>query len=805
MRKIKIHHIKNTFLLLIALGFFVASGVFIWIAQLEIPTLDGFDEKQLAQSTKIYDRTGEVLLFDLHADARRTVVPLGDMARHIKNATVAIEDAEFYQHGGIRPVRTLKAIYDNLTEGDLLGGQGGSTITQQVVKNTLLTKDKTITRKVKEWILAIKLEHLLDKDHILELYLNGNPYGGNIYGIEEAALHFFSKHASDLTLTESVYLAALPQAPSYFSPYGNHIDALEKRKNLVLSQMLKLGYITQEEHDQARDTEVVFEQYGDTNIKAPHFVFFVQEYLEQQYGKDAVYEDGFKVITTLNYDLQSAAETIVNKYALQNAEKFNATNAAAAAVDPKTGQILAMVGSRDYFDEDIDGKYNVTTALRQPGSTFKPFVYAASFEKGYTPDTVVFDLHTQFSTTCAPDDTSSEGTCYSPVNYDDTFRGPITFRDALAQSINVPAVKALYLVGIEPAIDMAHRLGITSLEGGAKRFGLSLVLGGGEVSLLDLTSAYSVFANDGTRNPYTAILKIEDAHGKVVEEYEQNDSQVIGENVARQISSILSDNVARLPAYGASSPLFFTDRDVAAKTGTTNDYRDVWVVGYTPTVAIGTWGGNNDNTPIEKKVAGFVLAPMWREIMDAALLLVPSENFTPPAQPDASLKPILRGFWQNYSEDGSASVHSILHFVDKNDPTGPAPQNPYADGQYLLWEYPVAQWLSRNTVGVSVGSAHINPGMQVQTLSPTSISITNPAQGSVHNVGEVINTTLSYPPYLSVSQIAYYLDGTFLGSASKAPFSSTFAAPAPGTHTLEAVVSSSNYGTQAIHTTFSVQ
>ena len=473
------HTVRNIFLLGLAAGLFVVSGVFLWVATLEIPTLDGFETRHVTQSTKIYDRTGEVLLFDLHQDIRRTVVPLTDISRNLKNATIAIEDAEFYEHRGVRPLRTLKAVLDNIATGNLLGGQGGSTITQQVIKNTLLTQDKKISRKVKEWILALKVERILTKDEILELYLNETPYGGNIYGAEEASRHFYGKSARELSLAEAAYLAALPQAPTRYSPYGSHTNLLEERKNRVLTQMRNEGFISEAEYEEASATVVTFEQYGDTNIKAPHFVFYVREYLEERYGTEAVYGSGLKVITTLNYDLQKIGEEVVAEYAEKNERDFNAENAALVAIDPKTGQILTMVGSRNYFDESIDGKFNVTTAHRQPGSTFKPIVYATAFEKGYTPETVVFDVPTQFSTNCAPSNFSSLDGCYSPVNYDGVFRGPMTFRDALAQSINIPAVKALYLVGVRNALTMAEKLGITSLAENAGHYGLPLVLGGG--------------------------------------------------------------------------------------------------------------------------------------------------------------------------------------------------------------------------------------------------------------------------------------------------------------------------------------
>lgn len=788
---------RNLFIIGLALGLFIVSGIFLWVASLEIPTLDGFATRQITQSTKIYDRTGEVLLFDLHEDIRRTVVPLENMSRHLRNATIAIEDSEFYNHNGIRPMRTLKAVFDNITTGDLLGGQGGSTITQQVIKNTLLTRDKKISRKVKEWILALKIERILEKDEILELYLNEAPYGGNIYGAEEASQHFYTKSARDVTLVEAAYLAALPQAPSRYSPYGSRTDLLEERKNLVLQQMLQGGFITQTEYDEAISEIVEFEQYGDTNIKAPHFVFYVREYLEEKYGREAVYESGLKVITTLDYELQKIGEEVVAEYAYINEEDFDAENAALVAIQPKTGHILTMVGSRNYFDEDIDGKFNITTAYRQPGSTFKPIVYATAFEEGYTPETVVFDVPTQFSTNCEPDNFTSLDGCYSPVNYDAVFRGPMTFRNALAQSINIPAVKALYLTGVNDALHTAEKLGITSLLENVNYYGLPLVLGGGEVSPLEITSAYGVFANDGVRQPHTAILRVEDAAGTILEEYEESEGeQVITQNTARSVSSILTDIQARTPAYGENS-FSFGSQQVAIKTGTTNDFRDVWIMGYTPSIAVGTWGGNNDNSPIVKKVAGFVLAPMWRAYMDRALALVPAENFEPlTPEDDAELiKPVLRGFWQNSNASTTPSVHSILHWVVKNDPRGPVPSNPSTDSQYNLWEHAVNVWASENAPQLVGDSTFIGNG---------DVRIITPVEGSSYAEGEVLHVSIALRETSSITSVEYYFNGSFVGSSNQSPYGLSLIPNGKGVQTIQARVRGGFSGDYETEVTFMV-
>ncbi len=688
------------------LGLIGAGVLLIWVATLDIPDLSSFEERRIQQSTKIYDRTGEILLYDLHQDVRRTVVPYEEISRHIKNATVAIEDDTFFEHQGVRPLAILRAAYDNLIGGNLLGGRGGSTITQQVIKNSVLAREKTLTRKIKEMILAFRLEQVLTKEEILSHYLNESPYGGTIYGVEEASLSFFGKPASDVTLAEAAYLASLPQLPTYYSPYGSHIDDLEKRKNLVLQKMLEHGFISQEEYDGAMGERVEFKPQVATGIRAPHFVFYIRDYLIEKYGEESLAERGLKVITTLDWELQEKAEEIVKEKALFNAKTYNAENASLVAADPTNGDILVMVGSRDYFDTEIDGNYNIALAERQPGSSFKPFVYAAAFKKGYTPDTVVFDLKTQFSTACAPDNFTSVDNCYSPENYDHKFRGPVSFRNALAQSLNIPAVKVLYLAGIPESIKLARSLGITTLID-PNKYGLTLVLGGGEVRLLEMVGAYGTFANEGVRNELRGVLRIEDASGVALEETTPEPKHVLDRNITLQISDILSDNTARTPLFGANSPLYFPGRDVAAKTGTTNDKRDAWVVGYTPNLVVGAWAGNNDNRSMSE-ISGLIITPLWRAFMDVALQKIEPRTFAEPPQTPNTIKPILQGVWfdplsliPNDGEEGVplnienavAGAHSILYFVDKDNPLGPQPTN-QTDPQFPLWEYPVSLWKS---------------------------------------------------------------------------------------------------------------
>lgn len=702
MRKKKLSRfVLNAFFAIIAGGivFVLAAGS--WFSSLQIPDLGSFESRKIIQSTKIYDRTGKILLWDIHENIQRTVVPFENISRHIKNATVAIEDSSFYEHKGVDIKAIMRAAFVNLLSGS--AKQGASTITQQLVKNSLLTKEKTFARKIKEIILTIKLEKEMPKEKILEFYLNEIPYGGSSYGIEAASQNFLGKSSRELTLAEAAYLAALPKAPTYYSPYGNHKDELEARKKMILKRMHELGFIDEEEKNQAEKEKVKFISKADNSLKAPHFSVFIRMYLEDKYGKDIVEEDGLKVITTLDYEMQQIAEELVAKFAKENKEKFNASNAGLVAVDPKTGQILAMVGSKDYFNVEEEGNFNITLAHRQPGSSIKPFVYAAALKKGYTPETIVFDVPTEFTALCNPDGTAPLGIkpedCYMPENYDNKYRGPVDLRNALAQSINVPSVKVLYLAGLKDSLQTAKDMGITSLNE-PDRYGLTLVLGGGEVTPLELTGAYAVFANNGIRNPVTGILKIEDKNGKNLEQFFTKPQEALIKNIALTITDILTDNVARTPAFGEMSALYFPDRPVAVKTGTTNNYRDAWVMGYTPNLAVGVWAGNNDNTPMEKKVAGFIAAPLWNAFLTEVFKKIAREDFEKP-EPMPAPKLILAGDWLGQATSTAATttqigIHEILYWLDKNDPLGPAPQNPEQDSQFRLWEWPVAKWAEEN-------------------------------------------------------------------------------------------------------------
>lgn len=778
------------------------SGIYLirWVNSISLPDFQTFEKRKVAQTTKIYDRTGQNLLFDVYSNTKRTVISYEDIPRHLKNATVAIEDSEFYQHGGVKPLAILRALITNLESGEIRG-QGGSTITQQLIKNTFLTSEKTFERKVKEAILAIKMENEFSKEQILALYLNEIPYGGSAYGIEAAAETFFGKNARDLTLAESAYLAALPQAPTYYSPYGNHKDDLDTRKDVVLKRMLELSFITEDEYKKAGEEEVKFIAPSEKGIRAPHFVMFVKSYLEDKYGKDSVEQGGLQVTTTLNLSLQEEAEALVLKYAEENEQKFNAKNAGLVATDPKTGQILVMVGSRNYFDRENEGNFNVALAKRQPGSAFKPFVYATAFKKGFTPQTVVFDLKTEFNSSCNPDGAPKPGVnpdeCYQPSNYDGVFRGPIALKDALAQSVNVPAVKTLYLAGIDNSIKTAQDLGISTLKN-SSRYGLTLVLGGGEVTLLEMTSAYSVFANNGVKNSVTGILKVEDSRGNILEEFSPQPQKVLEENIARQINDILSDNKARAPAFGEQSYLYFPEREVAVKTGTTNDYRDAWVIGYTPNFSMGVWIGNNDNSSMEKKVAGFIAAPLWNAFLKKVFEEIPKEDFIKDDfRPPEKIKPVLRGIWQGgnayfidkisqklateftpsdlLEEKILLQIHCILYWLKKENPLGERPENPEKDPQFNLWETPVRIWVENQKIKEETFDDVPKETDDVHKPEYLpEINIISPKTDVLYKKTDTVVVEIEDKSRFQLEQIDLYMNDYYLGSIKSAPFKFVF-------------------------------
>jgi 1A family penicillin-binding protein len=787
---------KNLLFLIIGIGVIVTGVALVWVSTLQLPDFKLFTERKIESSTKIYDRTGQILLFDIHENFKRTVIPYEEMGTDIKNATVAIEDSEFYNHKGIRIKSIIRAVWSNFTGGKV---QGGSTITQQLIKNTLLTSERSVTRKIKEWILAVKLERIMSKEDILALYLNEAPYGGNIYGIEEASKAFFNKEPKTLTLAESAYLAAIPNGPTYYSPYRSNKDKLDERKDLVLKRMLDLKFITEEAYNTAKSEVVVFMPERPMNIGAPHFVFFIKDYLEKRYGVNALEDSGLKIITTLDYNLQKKAEEVALAKATQNEKDWNGKNTGIVVIDPKTGQILAMVGSRNYFDKTVDGNFNVTTAKRQPGSSFKPIVYASAFEKGYTADTTLFDVKTEFNASCDPTGKPLPGspgaTCYTPDDYDNLYRGPMTLKNALAQSINIVAVKLLYLVGIKDAIKMATDLGITTLTD-PTRYGLSLVIGGGETTLLEMTSAYGVFAASGIRHPYQGIISVEDINKNVLEKYEDKSYPVLSPNTTNILSDILSDDKARTPTFGANSVLNIPGHNVAVKTGTTNNNKDAWTIGYTPSVAVGVWVGNNDNTPMKK--GGAALAgPIWNAVMAEALKDKPNEFFEVPQPINTSIPPILRGFWQggetiktstsgydpmtglpidsNMKEVSVTNVHTILYWIDKLNPLNPTPFKQTTDSQYKNWEYGVQKWWASNF------SKYTNVLPQAGTTIDNPISSAENPVFIISGISEIpyknnsrVNFTINSLGQNQIKKIDVYVNDIYLKTLKTQPFNVSF-------------------------------
>lgn len=772
--------IKDIILVLL-ICFLICVGIFfVWASTLKTPSLSSFDDRLLGQSAKIYDRTGKILLYDLSEKVRRTVIPFEEISPYVKNATIAIEDAEFYQHKGIRITSIFRAVIANIFS--LKFSQGGSTITQQVVKNSLLTQKKNISRKVKEWILAIKLEKNASKDTILNMYLNEAPYGGSIYGIEEASSAFFDKKTKDLTLAEAAYLAALPQSPTVLSPYGKNKEKLEARKNLVLEKMLENKMISSEEYEKAKKEVVVFQPKSIAGIKAPHFVMFVKEYLEEKYGEELLSRGGLKITTTLDYELQEKAEKTIYNYVTKNGPGFKAGNAASAAINPKTGEILMMVGSKDYFDKNNSGNYNVTTAKRQPGSSFKPFAYVTAFMKGYTPETPVYDLETEFNVNCSPISSlnSKDLKCYSPQNYEGGFKGLMTFRSALAESRNIPAVKVLYLAGIEDTIKTATSMGIEDL-GSPNQYGLTLALGGGEVSLLNMVSAYGVFANNGNKKPVVSVLKIETDKGVVLEEFDQNKEgkQVITEQSAKLLNSVLSDAKARSAIFSSK---LFGDRQVALKTGTTNSSRDAWEIGYTPSISIGAWMGNNDNTPMAQQASARIVGPLWKELMDFALTKVPVELFETPEPYETGLKPFLLGEWRGPGNE----IHSELYWINRKNPTGEAPGLNNGDEQFKNWEYSISNWAKTGTAETLFNqTTNKNNSFKIET--PKNMSTLKKEERQTITVSGVNQNT---------SLIEYYLNGELIGKSTENPFSFSFIPKETGfndyENELRAVKTSSN-------------
>jgi 1A family penicillin-binding protein len=788
-------------LYLMALGL-ISGSILFFVVSLSLPSPNKLSARAVAQSTKIYARDETTLLYEIHGEAKRTLVQLDDIPDYMEQATIAIEDRNFYKNQGIEITGIIRALFKNFQSGDLTG-QGGSTITQQFVKNAVLTNEKTYTRKIKEAVLAIQIEQRFEKDEILQMYLNEIPYGQNAYGVEAAAQTYFAKSARDLTLAESAYLAAIPQAPTFYSPNGPNRDRLEFRKNLVLDEMFAQGYITADQRDEAKKQEVAFSKIK-TAIKAPHFVLYVQQLLAEQYGEKTLEEGGLKVITTLDWRLQEIAEQAIKDGVARNETRYKAENAALVSIDPRNGQILAMVGSRDYFDEKYDGQVNVAIRERQPGSSFKPYVYAAGFEEGMSPATMLMDVRTTFGT--------YGGQAYAPSNYDGSSHGPVSVRKALAGSLNVPAVKTLYLTGVQDAINVASAMGIQS-QMDTDRCGLSLVLGGCEVTLLDHTSAMGVFANMGERHDHTPILKITDSNNKVLKEYKEAGREVIDPRTAYQIVDIMTDNSARAYVFGSQSPLILPgNRPVGAKTGTTQEWKDGWTMGYTPSLATGVWTGNNDGRLMSAGADGVLTAaPIWNQFMRGATENTPVEQFQQPDGIQRILVDSVSGkLPTQYTPQTKSEVFSSEFLPKEEDDvhvgvevnrlngllaTDDTPDDLRETRVYTVlkseqpnnenWEAPVRAWAK--AAGYEQPPTEYDDGEyddEGNDIS-TRLSFVTPTDNA--KVGQTFNVRVSVSGQEKPESVELYLEGEYMGRRSNAPYNFNITAETTGWKTLMAV------------------
>lgn len=788
--KIKPKRILRFLMLTLVLGGIAAAlggAIVIAVVSRNLPDPDKLTDRIIAQSTKIYDRTGKHLLYEIFSDQKRTVVELEEIPTYAIYATIVIEDRKFFEHAGVRWLSVLRAAVSNLL-GRREGSGGASTITQQLVKNAVVGNERTLIRKIKEAILATKIEKAYSKNQILKLYFNEIAYGSSNYGIEAASQAYFGKTVHDVTLAEAATLAALPKAPTR---YLNDRPALLARRNYILDTMAELGYINERQAETAKAVPLEMKE-RIANITAPHFVLYVKELLTEQFGEKAVETGGLTVITTLDYDLQKIAEAEVTKGGEYNAKNNNASNAALVAIDPKTGEVLALVGSRDFFNDEIDGKVNIALRLRQPGSSFKPFVYLAGFEKGYTPNTILYDTVTNFA---------AGGRPYIPHNYDSKERGPVTVRKALQGSLNITAVKMLYLAGVDHVLGLAQRFGYTTFTN-PENYGLALVLGGAEVKLLEHVNGYAALARGGTFLPHVSILEVKGTHAETLWKYTPPQPvEVVNPEKVAMITNILSNDAARAYVFGANGPLTLPGRPVAAKTGTTNDYKDGWTLGYTPSLTAGVWVGNNDNRVMKPGVGGTAgAAPIWNGFMRRALEGKPVEQF-PPMPAIKARKPVLNG-----TDDGGVPVkidrisgklatedtpeelvqeviylqaHSILHYVNKDDPDGPMPSNPAADPQYAGWEAGVQAWLEKKqkeTEGKDEKTPMVlgDPPTEYddvhkKELRP-SLTVLSPQAGVILRE-RLLEASVDVSAPRGVAKVLYHIDEKLVGTVTDYPFS----------------------------------
>ncbi|MDD5731572.1 MAG: transglycosylase domain-containing protein [Patescibacteria group bacterium] len=751
---------------------FLIITLFVWYSR-DLPNPYKINGRDIAQSTQILDRNGK-LLYDIHGEENRTLMKIDDIPENIKKATVAIEDQDFYKHMGIDLKGVARAFFYDIVHRNAT--QGGSTITQQFVKNALLTSDKSVARKIKELILSIEIEKVYSKNEILGMYLNEIPYGNNAYGIYSASKTYFGKEPKDLTLAESALLASVPQAPTYYNPYGSNTDVLMARKDYTLDKMVELGLTTKADADVAKKEEIKFVQQ-DQGILAPHFVMYIKDLLAQKYGEDRLQQGGLIVTTSLDLDKQKIAEDVLTN-SKANLKASGASNASLVSMDPKTGEILAMVGSVDYFDTANDGNVNVSIRPRQPGSSLKPFIYGLAFNNlGYAPSTMMMDVQTDF------------GQGYKPGNYDGQFRGPVSIRKSLGNSLNIPAVETLAMVGVKNATDFAQKMGLTTLTD-PDRYGLSLVLGGGEVKLLEEVNAYSVLANGGIKHDIHSILKITDSSGKVLEEYKSSEdkgTRILDENPNYLVTNILSDDNARAEIFGMGGVLTLPGRPVAAKTGTTDEYRDAWTFGYTPSVVTGVWAGNNNNAEMNHGSGAMVAAPIWNSYMKQILSGTPVEQFAVPSgivhvpvdaltgmlplsnlSPETAQKlPTADGiFWSKFQPQATDSVHKVIKVVKGGDKLADSdcPDSMTEEKVFLEfhsinpsnpnWENAVVAWAKaagHNNVPTEKESCKD----AVKENQPT-ITINSPLANA--DISGKLTIIISYIAKKDVDKIEYYID-----------------------------------------------
>jgi len=778
------------------------SILFAWFAK-DLPTSSKIASMKTAQSTKIFDRNG-VLLYET-GELKRTLITSDQMPQNIKNATVAVEDQSFYQNHGLDFKGIARAAFRDIFRIGS-GRQGGSTITQQYVKNALLYSDQTIARKIKEAILSIELEFMYSKDQILTMYLNEIPYGGQSAGIEAASQMYYGKSAKDLSLAQAATLAAIPQAPTYYSPYGSHTEKLINRRNYVLNQMVEMKYITQEEADKAKqeDTTTVGTavQKRKMSMLAPHFAMYVLEQASAEFGEQRAEKEGLSIYTSLDYEKQKVAEQAVTD-GMAKVGKYGGSNGSLVAIDPKTGEILAMVGSKDFFDTEIDGNVNVSTSLRQPGSSFKPYVYATAFKRtDFSPSKTLFDVTTDFGN-------------YTPRNYDNKTHGALSARTALSNSLNIPAVKTTAIAEIENVITTASDMGITSLTD-TDRYGLSLGLGVGEVTLLEHTNGFATFANNSIHHELHPMLKVVDTSGKTIYEYkpeEDKGNQSLDPQIAYEIQSILSDNGARSMVFGTRTPLNFSDRQVAAKTGTTNDFRDAWTMGFTPSIAVGVWVGNNDNTSMSSGADGVVVAaPIFRQFMLAATATTTGDKFVAPEGIQTlTVEKYSNKLPTEYSKETVTDIFASWQIPkDKDDvnaavkvcksngllaPSGASDNvtevrifsNIHSEKPTSAnWENPVRSWATASGLYNPVPTETCSLGSSISV----DISAPSADQTVSGNVAFVATTSSPSDTY----KVDFYLDNQSIGSDNTSPYSIAYDVNilASGRHVLKVVATGNN-------------